>query len=123
MQVVAYTLQAAALPFPVFVLAAVINGAGLAIQVLEASTDPTRSDSFVGCSGQWIRRQPQNEQRNQNGIRSSGVWYDLGSYDGVIPDKLRTQGRVRSSLPLLQRNSRSCAIGRSTTSVRSGWPY
>lgn len=33
MQVVAYTLQAAALPFPVFVLAGVINGAGLAIQV------------------------------------------------------------------------------------------
>ncbi|KAJ7496508.1 MFS general substrate transporter [Mycena latifolia] len=32
MQVIAYALQAAALPFPVFVLASVINGAGLAIQ-------------------------------------------------------------------------------------------
>ncbi|KAF7362536.1 MFS domain-containing protein [Mycena venus] len=37
MQVVAYTLQAAALPFPVFVLAAVINGAGLAIQDAQAN--------------------------------------------------------------------------------------
>ncbi|KAJ7434635.1 major facilitator superfamily domain-containing protein [Mycena galericulata] len=37
MQVVAYTLQAAGLPFPVFVLARVINGVGLAIQ--EAQTN------------------------------------------------------------------------------------
>ncbi|KAJ6593097.1 major facilitator superfamily domain-containing protein [Mycena capillaripes] len=37
MQVIAYTLQAAALPFPVFVLAGVINGAGLAIQDAQAN--------------------------------------------------------------------------------------
>ncbi|KAJ6473307.1 MFS general substrate transporter [Mycena vulgaris] len=37
MQVVAYALQAAALPFPVFVLASVINGAGLAIQDAQAN--------------------------------------------------------------------------------------
>ncbi|KAJ7165543.1 MFS general substrate transporter [Mycena crocata] len=37
MQVVAYTLQAVALPFPVFVLASVINGAGLAIQDAQAN--------------------------------------------------------------------------------------
>ncbi|KAJ7478671.1 major facilitator superfamily domain-containing protein [Mycena galericulata] len=37
MQVVAYTLQAAGLPFPVFVLASVINGAGLAIQDAQAN--------------------------------------------------------------------------------------
>ncbi|KAF8140858.1 major facilitator superfamily domain-containing protein [Mycena galopus ATCC 62051] len=37
MQVVAYTLQAAALPFPVFVLAAAINGAGLSIQDAQAN--------------------------------------------------------------------------------------
>ncbi|KAJ7350910.1 major facilitator superfamily domain-containing protein [Mycena albidolilacea] len=37
MQLVAYTLQAAALPFPVFVLAAVFNGAGLAIQDAQAN--------------------------------------------------------------------------------------
>ncbi|KAJ7921499.1 major facilitator superfamily domain-containing protein [Mycena leptocephala] len=37
MQVIAYTLQAAALPFPVFVLASVINGAGLAIQDAQAN--------------------------------------------------------------------------------------
>ncbi|KAJ7023369.1 major facilitator superfamily domain-containing protein, partial [Mycena alexandri] len=37
MQAVAYTLQAAALPFPVFVLAGVINGAGLAIQDAQAN--------------------------------------------------------------------------------------
>ncbi|KAJ6483841.1 major facilitator superfamily domain-containing protein [Mycena vitilis] len=37
MQVLAYALQAAALPFPVFVLAGVINGAGLAIQDAQAN--------------------------------------------------------------------------------------
>ncbi|KAJ7165532.1 major facilitator superfamily domain-containing protein [Mycena crocata] len=37
MQVVAYTLQAAALPFPVFVLGSFINGAGLAIQDAQAN--------------------------------------------------------------------------------------
>ncbi|KAJ7310896.1 major facilitator superfamily domain-containing protein [Mycena albidolilacea] len=37
MQVVAYTFQAAALPFPVFVLATFINGAGLAIQDAQAN--------------------------------------------------------------------------------------
>ncbi|KAF7341376.1 MFS domain-containing protein [Mycena venus] len=37
MQVVGYTFQAAALPFPVFVLATFINGAGLAIQDAQAN--------------------------------------------------------------------------------------
>ncbi|KAJ7108818.1 major facilitator superfamily domain-containing protein [Mycena epipterygia] len=37
MQMVAYALQAAALPYPVFVLASVINGAGLAIQDAQAN--------------------------------------------------------------------------------------
>ncbi|KAJ7252372.1 MFS general substrate transporter [Mycena haematopus] len=37
LQVVAYVLQAAALPFPVFVLAAVINGTGLAVQDAQAN--------------------------------------------------------------------------------------
>ncbi|KAF7349975.1 MFS domain-containing protein [Mycena venus] len=37
MQVVAYAFQAAALPFPVFVLATVINGIGLAIQDAQAN--------------------------------------------------------------------------------------
>ncbi|KAK7057827.1 MFS domain-containing protein [Favolaschia claudopus] len=37
LQIVAYPLQAAALPFPVFVIAAVINGAGLAIQDAQAN--------------------------------------------------------------------------------------
>ncbi|KAJ7646022.1 major facilitator superfamily domain-containing protein [Mycena polygramma] len=36
-KVLAYALQAAALPFPVFVLAGVINGAGLAIQDAQAN--------------------------------------------------------------------------------------
>ena len=63
-QMLAYPLQAGALPFPVFVLAYAINGVGMAVQVRVSQGSQylrvhnlTYFPPYQGCSSQRLRRE------------------------------------------------------------------
>lgn len=90
-QVVGYSLEAPAPPFPVFVLGYAINGFGLSLQVdfLKLSDSPTMCLKLsTGRGRKRVRCFPQRQRRHENGHIARCLRYVLSS------QRLQTLGLI-----------------------------
>lgn len=89
-QIIAFSLQAPAPPFPVFVIAYTINGIGIALQVWTHGTLPYASNSWpLGCSSQRLCCKSQRQRRGKDGLLARSLWCSLILYkQNGVADKV-----------------------------------
>ena len=70
LQIITYSVQSAAPPFPAFIIFQVLNGIGLALQVRkDTDTRPCLEvkSTILGRTSEWLRRRPDLFTSDQDG--------------------------------------------------------
>ena len=113
MQIIAFAVKAVGPPFPVFIIAYVLNGVGMALEVCHTPFLQLRAEYLEGRPCKWIRRIFEIACGNQDGYHARCLWLDF--FFLLQPFLTLSKALVHLPRRSLQLNSRRCTDGPSTS--------